>query len=153
MVDFQKVIRRMTSIQAKQRIKQSRKPLIIQFFSHSCDSCVESGPLLQKAVDEAGEAVEVISVDGDFSQEFADEFGVDGYPTAVGFRNGQKVAAFEGGGDEADYSKFFARCARPKPLKKAKSKPTSKPRQKPKPKPKPRARKKAKLRRKEKTDA
>jgi len=134
-MDFKKIIKRVSSIQARKMIAESKKPLAVQLFSHFCSACQDSGPLLQKAADEAGEAVQVIAVDGDFNQEFADEFGVDGYPTMVMFKNGQKVADFEGAAETSgEYTKFLAKCLRPKPPKK--SKPTSKPRQKPKPAPK-----------------
>jgi len=133
-MDFKKIIKRVTSIQAKKIIAESKKPVILQLFSHACSACHSAAPMMQTAFNSTND-VEVIAVDGDFALDFADNLGVDGYPTAVAFKNGQKVAEFEGAAESAnEYTKFFAKCLRPKPPKK--SKPTSKPRQKPKPAPK-----------------
>jgi len=149
-MDFRKLIRRVTSIQAKRIIAESKKPVVIQLFSNACNACHESFPLMQEASGNTN-GVEVIAVDGDFATDFVDEHGVEGFPTAIGFRNGQKVAAFEGAAETAgEYTKFFSKCLKPRPVKKAKPKPTSKPRQKPKPKPKPRARKKPRAKKKAK---
>ena len=135
-MDFKKIIKRVSSIQARQIIKNSKKPIIVQLFSHGCSACHDAEPHIQAAVN-SNDEVEVIAVDGDFNMDFANEYGVDGYPTAVGFKNGQKIGAMEGSGDAKDYSKFFLRCARPKPLKKVKPVKANKPKPRPKPKPKP----------------
>lgn len=143
-MDFKQVIKRVSSIQARKMIKDSKKPIVVQLFSHFCSACGEAASPMQQASDEVGEDVQVIAVDGDFNQAFANELNIDGFPTAVAFKNGERIGTFEGAGETSgEYTKFFAKCLRPKPLKK--TRPSSKPRQKPKPKPKPKAVKKKKV--------
>jgi len=106
-MDFQKIIKRVTSIQAKKMIAESKKPIIVQLFSNFCSACSDAAPKMQEAARTTND-VEVIAVDGDFAGDFVDGLKVDGFPTAVAFKNGQRIADFEGAPDTSgEYTKFL----------------------------------------------
>ena len=149
MSEYKGPIRRVTAIQARKIIAESKKPVLIQLFSNFCSACHEASPHIQKAANQ-NDDVEVIAVDGDFNQQFTDDLGVEGFPTVIGFRKGEKVGTMEGTGDVNDFSKFFVKCSQPKVVRKPRKPAPKKP---PKPRPKPKkVRIKPKAKKMKKTD-
>lgn len=71
-------------------------PVVVDFWAAWCGPCKVLGPILERAAAEAGGEWELVKIDVDQNQQTAMEFGVQGIPTVVGFRDGQPVARFTG---------------------------------------------------------
>ena len=74
-------------------------PVIVDFWAEWCGPCRTLGPILEKVAAES--PVELVKVDVDQNQELSQQFGVQGIPNVIGFRNGEPVTRFTGAIPEA----------------------------------------------------
>ena len=78
-------------------LQRSREvPVVVDFWAEWCGPCKVLSPLLEKVTAEAGGAFDLVKVDVDANQQLAGEFGVQGIPTVVAFRDGAAVSRFTG---------------------------------------------------------
>ena len=69
-------------------------PVVVDFWAEWCGPCKTLGPILEKVAAET--PVELVKVDVDQNQALAQQFGVQGIPNVIGFRNGEPVSRFTG---------------------------------------------------------
>lgn len=86
-------------------------PVVVDFWAEWCGPCKVLGPTLEKVVNAAGGTVELAKVDVDSNQQLAGQFGVQGIPTVVAFKNGQPVGQFTGALPEPQVQQFFDQLA------------------------------------------
>lgn len=69
---------------------------MVDFWATWCGPCRVLSPTLERLAAADGGAWELAKVDVDQNQQLAMEFGVQGIPTVVGFRDGEAVTRFTG---------------------------------------------------------
>jgi putative thioredoxin len=91
-------------IEASQKV-----PVIVDFWAPWCGPCKQLGPLLEKAVRQAGGMLRLVKVNVDENPELAAHFGVQSIPAVFAFRGGRPVDGFQGALPESRVRQFVDR--------------------------------------------
>jgi thioredoxin 1 len=67
----------------------SDKPVLVDFYAEWCGPCKMMAPILKQTKDQLGDEATIIKVDVDRNPEAAGQFGVQGVPTLILFRQGK----------------------------------------------------------------
>ena len=74
-----------------EKIINSDKPVLIDFFATWCGPCQMLGPILKEVKDNLGDRVSIIKIDVDKNQSAANHYRVRGVPTMMLFQNGKQL--------------------------------------------------------------
>lgn len=77
-------------------IKNSTKPILVDFFASWCNPCFILTPILEKISQDFGEKFILVKVNLDEIPLTAKKFGIDRIPTVVLFKEGKPVGGFVG---------------------------------------------------------
>jgi thioredoxin 1 len=107
----------MNQSEFKQKISESNKPVIIDFWATWCGPCMMTKPVLEKLGKEYAEKVEFMPINADDSREVLEQFRVLGIPTVITLRNGKEVGRVTGVQSETNYRMMFEALAEGKEVK------------------------------------
>lgn len=80
----------------EQKVLQSSKPVLVDFFATWCGPCKMLGPIIEKIGEESNGKYDVYKVDVDQSPETAQKYGIMSIPTVIIFNQGQIVEKIVG---------------------------------------------------------
>jgi len=91
----------------EQKISESDKPVIVDFWTTWCRPCMMTKPILDKLAKEYGDTVQFMPINADDSREVLEQFRVFGIPTVLTIRDGKEVGRVTGAQNEAGYRAMF----------------------------------------------
>ncbi len=97
----------MNKSEFEQKISESEKPIIVDFWATWCGPCMMTKPILDKLAKEYGDAVQFMPVNADDSREILEQYRVFGIPTVLTIRGGKEVGRVTGAQNEAGYRAMF----------------------------------------------
>jgi len=71
-------------------------PIVVDFWAEWCGPCKVLSPTLERMTIEHEGKFELVKIDVDQNQQLAAQFGVQGIPTVVSFKDGKPVSQFTG---------------------------------------------------------
>lgn len=73
------------------KIINSEKPVLVDFFATWCGPCKMLSPILKEVKDNLGDRISIIKIDVDKNQQLASAYQVRGVPTMILFQNGKQL--------------------------------------------------------------
>ncbi len=97
----------MNKSEFQQKISESEKPIVVDFWATWCGPCMMTKPILDKLAKEYVDTVQFMPVNADDSREVLEQFRVYGIPTVLTIRGGKEVGRVTGAQNEAGYRAMF----------------------------------------------
>lgn len=98
-----------TDAEFEQKVLQSDTPVVVDFWAPWCGPCRAIAPILDKLAGDYEGRLTIAKVNTDEQQRWAGQFGIQGIPTLIVFKNGQEVERLVGSRPEQAYRDIFDR--------------------------------------------
>ncbi len=90
-----------------QKVLQSDKPVVVDFWAPWCGPCRAIAPILDKLAGEYDGRLTIAKVNTDEEIQNASQLGIQGIPTLIVFKGGKEVARLVGSRPEGQYREIF----------------------------------------------
>lgn len=90
-----------------QKVLQSEKPVVVDFWAPWCGPCRAIAPILDKLAGEYEGRLTIAKVNTDEDVVNAGQLGIQGIPTLIVFKGGKEVARLVGSRPEGQYREIF----------------------------------------------
>lgn len=87
---------RITKADFAEKVLQSEKAVIVEFYSDSCIPCKQLSPILGDIEDENEDKLTVYKVNVNYEEDLTLEYQIMSSPTLVLFQNGEKLGQKRG---------------------------------------------------------
>ena len=84
-------IQTITDSNFDEEIKNSKLPILVDFWAEWCGPCKQIGPILEEISNEKKDKIKILKLNIDEDPETAQKFGVQGIPTLMLFRGGNLI--------------------------------------------------------------
>ncbi len=98
-----------TDAEFEQKVLRSDKPVVVDFWAPWCGPCRAIAPILDKLAGDYEGRLTIAKVNTDEQQRWASQFGIQGIPTLIIFKNGKEVERLVGSRPEQAYRDIFDR--------------------------------------------
>jgi thioredoxin 1 len=95
------------------KLIQSEKPILVDFFASWCGPCQMLSPILKDVKDTLGDKIAIIKIDVDKNQQVASQYQVRGVPTMILFQNGKQLWRQSGVVDKNAIIKIISEKSKP----------------------------------------
>lgn len=97
----------MNKLEFQQKISETSKPIIIDFWAAWCGPCMVTKPILEELAKEYADKIEFMPINADNSREVLEQLHIFGIPTVLTLRNGKEVGRVTGVQNESNYRIMF----------------------------------------------
>ncbi len=87
--------------------ESSNQPVLVDFWAPWCGTCKTLGPIIEKAVNDAGGAVRLVKLNIDDHPAIAGQMGIQSIPAVIAFTDGKPVDGFMGAIPEGQVKAFI----------------------------------------------
>lgn len=101
----------------QQKISNSGKPIVVDFWADWCIPCRVTKPILERLAKEYRGRVEFLPIDADTSRDVLEHFKVFGIPTVLTIQGGEVVGRVTGAQGEGSYRAMFDALAEGREVK------------------------------------
>ena len=79
-----------------EEIKNSKLPILVDFWAEWCGPCRSLAPVLDEVATEVGDKASVVKVNVDENGDLAQKYGIRGIPTMIFFKDGEAAKTLVG---------------------------------------------------------
>jgi thioredoxin 1 len=80
----------------KELIKNSEKPVLVDFYADWCGPCLKLAPIIHDLQAKNNNKFIIVKVNIDDHQELSEEYNISGIPYVIVYKNGTKLGDFTG---------------------------------------------------------